>query len=138
MSENKFVERLNALFDADPRNDSGIADALGVSKQTISYWRKGERSPKKSVITRIADAFNVSPAWLLGWDDLPTAASATSGQTAQTEKGIARLDDADRLEALHQNPRLGLLFDRARRMSSADVEFMLQLQDRIMKERDND
>ena len=39
------VDRLNALFDADPKNDTAIADALGVSKQT-SALRRRARSPK--------------------------------------------------------------------------------------------
>lgn len=47
------------------------------------------------------------------------------------------LDD-ERLEALHENPRLGLLFDRQRNMSPEDVEFMIQMADRILKERDHD
>lgn len=61
-------ERLNELFDADPRNDTAIAKVLGVSKQTISMWRHGERSPKKSMLVRIADEFNVSIEWLMGFD----------------------------------------------------------------------
>jgi transcriptional regulator with XRE-family HTH domain len=47
-------------------------------------------------------------------------------------------EDQQRLEALHQDPRLGLLFDRTRKMSHDDVEFMLQFADRILKERDGD
>ena len=47
-------------------------------------------------------------------------------------------EDQQRLEALHQNPSLGLLFDRTRKMSHDDVEFMLQFADRILKERDGD
>lgn len=61
-------ERLNQLFDADPRNDTGIGIALGVSKQTISAWRNGSRSPKKSMIVKIAAYYNVSEEWLMGWD----------------------------------------------------------------------
>lgn len=61
-------ERLNELFDMDPRTDSGIADALGVSKQTISAWRNGTRSPKQSVITMIAKQYGTTEAWLMGWD----------------------------------------------------------------------
>lgn len=45
--------------------------------------------------------------------------------------------DQQRLEALHQNPQLGLLFDRTRKMTGADVDFMLQMADRILKERDD-
>lgn len=61
-------ERLNQLFDADPRNDTGIGDLLGVSKQTISAWRNGSRSPKKSMITKIAKIYSVTEEWLMGWD----------------------------------------------------------------------
>ena len=61
-------ERLNELFDSDPRNDTAIADALGVSKQTISMWRHGTRSPKKSVLIDISKQFNVSIEWLMGFD----------------------------------------------------------------------
>jgi hypothetical protein len=59
------------------------------------------------------------------------------GWNENTEANEER-EDQDRLEALHQNPRLGLLFDRSRKMSHADVEFMLQMADRILKERDGD
>ena len=61
-------ERLNELFDADPRNDTAIAKALGVSKQTISMWRHGTRSPKKSVLINISREYNVSIEWLMGFD----------------------------------------------------------------------
>ena len=44
--------------------------------------------------------------------------------------------DMDRLEDLHQNPRLGMLFDRTRKMSGADIDFMIQMADRILGERD--
>ena len=61
-------DRLNELFDADPRNDTAIANDLGVSKQSISMWRKGIRSPKKSVLIRIAEKYRVSLEWLMGFD----------------------------------------------------------------------
>lgn len=61
-------ERLNELFDSDPRNDTAIAAALGVSKQTISMWRHGTRSPKKSVLIAICKEYNVSIEWLMGFD----------------------------------------------------------------------
>lgn len=62
------TERLNQLFDSDPRNDSALAKAIGVSKQTISMWRHGTRSPKKSVMIRISEIFGVSIEWLMGFD----------------------------------------------------------------------
>ena len=61
-------ERLIELFDADPRSDSAIAEALGVSKQTISAWKKGIRSPKKPMLLHICEVYNVSIEWLMGFD----------------------------------------------------------------------
>ena len=58
--------------------------------------------------------------------------------TLTTEHGLQDYEDQIRLEALHQNPRLGLLFDHSRKMSSDDVDFMLQIAERILKERDPD
>lgn len=67
--EEKFLSRLNRLFDRDPRTDTAISDALGVSKQTVSYWRSGRRSPKRSMIYKIAEMYSVSPIWLMGFDE---------------------------------------------------------------------
>lgn len=61
-------ERLNELFDSDPRSMTSIADELGVSKQAVSAWRTGIRSPKKSVLEKIAEIYNVSIEWLMGYD----------------------------------------------------------------------
>ena len=61
-------ERLNALFDSDPRNDTAIAAALGVSKQTVSAWRSGDRSPAKKMVMKISEMYQVSLEWLMGFD----------------------------------------------------------------------
>ena len=61
-------ERLNELFDADSRNDSSIAAELGVSKQTVSAWRSGFRSPKKPMLIKISEMYHVSIEWLMGYD----------------------------------------------------------------------
>ena len=61
-------DRLNELFDEDPRSDTAIANELHVSKQALSAWRKGIRSPKKSVLVQIAEKYKVSIEWLMGFD----------------------------------------------------------------------
>ena len=52
--------------------------------------------------------------------------------------GLIQKEDWVVLESLHQNPKLRMLFDRSRKMSHEDVEFMLQLAERIQKERDEE
>lgn len=61
-------ERLAELFESDPRRDSAIGKSLGVSKQTVSAWRCGTRSPKKPTLIKIAEEYNVSIEWLMGFD----------------------------------------------------------------------
>lgn len=74
-----FTTRFNELLTRTPENDTAVAEALGVSKQTISAWKKGERFPKRPAIRVIADYFNVSVPWLEGitddetWPDLSDA-----------------------------------------------------------------
>lgn len=98
-----------------------LAEMLGQSQSSITMYETGRREPELDVLEAMADIFNV-----------PMSAFMPSSEKDLTYQ------DLDRLEAMHQNPRLGLLFDRAREMSHKDVEMMIQLQDRILGERDND
>lgn len=91
-----------------------LGNAIGVQRSAINKYEKGMITDlKRSTIHALAQALQVSPLYLLDDDN----------------------GDEERLEALHRNPQLGLLFDRSRKMSSEDVEFMLQMADRILKER---
>lgn len=94
----------------------------GVGKATVQRWETGAiRNMRRDKLALLANILHLSPVDLIN---------------DETEK-VENID-MDRLEAMHQNPRLGLLFDRQRTMSEADIEFMLQFADRIVKERDND
>ena len=95
-----------------------LGNAIGVQRSAINKYEKDKINLKASTLAAIAKALGVSPVSLLSDDEVD--------------------EDQQRLEALHQNPRLGLLFDRSRKMTHEDVEFMLQMADRILKERDND
>lgn len=103
-----------------------LARELGVQRSAINKYEKGiVVNLKRSTIVSLCRVFGVSSSYFLDDDQLP-------------EEIVPDDTDQDRLEALHQDPRLGLLFDRTRKMSKADVEFMLQMADRILKERDPD
>jgi transcriptional regulator with XRE-family HTH domain len=94
-----------------------LGNAIGVQRSAINKYEKGIITDlKRSTLQALANALGVSPLYLLEEDED---------------------EDRDRLEALHQNPRLGMLFDRSRKMSNDDIDFMLQMADRILKERDD-
>ena len=63
-----FNERFSELCAGNTLTDVEMSRALKVSKQTISAWKKGTRSPKEPTITMIAQHFHVSVKWLLGFD----------------------------------------------------------------------
>ena len=131
------MERLNELFDADPRNDSSIADALGVSKQTISAWRKGIRSPKASKVAEIARAYGVPEEWIYGWDmDRPQFVAVTAQMpTRQDVMGMLDSVEGEALEKdrerKHQNELKLLRIFRS--ITAEGQEYLLQQADIAMR-----
>lgn len=105
---------------------------VGVQKAAINKYEKGNvDNLKRSTIAGLANAFGVNPVWLMDdTKDWPPIYAMDRLSSPENDKQL--------LEALHQDPRLGLLFDRTRKMSKEDVDFMLQMAARIIKERDGD
>ena len=115
-----FVKNLRYFMEAKEITQADICRELDVSSATVSDWCTGKKYPRVDAMQRLADLLGVRFS------------------TLTTESGMQDYEDQQRLEALHQNPRLGMLFDRSRKMSSEDVDFMLQMADRILKERDGE
>lgn len=68
MKTSTFLERFTTLLDESLLTDTEIAKGLNVSKQTVSSWKSGRRSPKQPTIIIIAQYFHVSIEWLMGYD----------------------------------------------------------------------
>lgn len=101
-----------------------VGDAVGVGKSTVRRWENGMiKNMGRDKIAALARVLQMSPVEFVPGD--------------APEEPIG-YEDRERLEALHQNPRLGLLFDRTRKMSSADVEAMLAVAASILKEKDGE
>lgn len=63
-----FQSRFNELLASYKGSDTDVANLLGVTKQAVSNWRNGSRSPRKDSIIDIAKKFHVSIEWLMGFD----------------------------------------------------------------------
>lgn len=63
-----FPERFGILVDEYPGSTSDLSKALDISKQTISAWRSGSRSPKGPTVETLARFFDVSVPWIMGLD----------------------------------------------------------------------
>lgn len=115
-----FVSNLKYFMEARGITQRDICRALGVSSATASDWCTGKKYPRIDSMQRLAELLGVRYSMLT------------------TEAGRQDYINEQRLEALHQDPRLGLLFDRTRKMSSADVDTMLAVSASILKERDGE
>jgi len=114
-----FVKNLRYLMEAKGITQADICRELEVSSATASDWCNGKKFPRIDALQKLADLLGVLVS------------------TLTSENGLQDYADQERLEALHRDPRLGLLFDRTRKMSSADVETMLAVAASILKERDD-
>ena len=59
----RLSELLNGSMSA-----TQLAEIIGMSKQTISAYTTGVRSPKRPAINAMATALGVNPLWLMGYD----------------------------------------------------------------------
>lgn len=77
-----------------------LANKTGINKTTISYYMNGKTVPRSSKLYLIAQALNVSEAWLLGYD-VPMARSQESKRNDQLAKLIVKMrTDADFFETV--------------------------------------
>ena len=60
--------RLRELMTRLNIKQTDIANASGLEKSVISMYVNGHRLPRQDKIAQIADAFNIDPAWLMGYD----------------------------------------------------------------------
>ena len=112
-----FVSNLLFLMEEKGITQADICRELNVSSATVSDWCSGKKYPRVETVQRLAALLGVRVSMLT------------------TDDGLNDYEDQQRLEALHQDPRLGMLFDHARKMSKEDVDFMIQMADRILKDR---
>lgn len=103
-----------------------VGNAVGVGKSTVRKWEKGMiKNMKRDKIAALAQLLQMDPVEFVMPPEKP-----------QLNLRMFAGEDQQRLEALHQDPRLGMLFDHTRKMSKEDVDFMLQMAERILKDRD--
>lgn len=66
-----FYDRYIALCVTSNEKPYSVAKKLGLSNSNVAQWKKGS-TPRKEVLQRIAEYFNVSIAYLMGLEELPS------------------------------------------------------------------
>ena len=61
-------ERIKQLLDIYEMSQTELCQRTGLNKSAVSNYLKGERLPRQDQLSKIADAFDVSAAWMMGYD----------------------------------------------------------------------
>lgn len=64
-------DRLNAALTIKNMTPAELSAKTGIQKSSISRYLKGENIPRSKAIEKMAEALDVTPAWLLGNGDMP-------------------------------------------------------------------
>lgn len=137
MGDIDFGKLFNKLCEQSGKSNAEIARGLDIDKATVGRWRTGERSPKLSSLSTIADYFNV---------DIKIF-SRSKTQT-ENESAFQYGNDTANREYLADKPELleiyneittrddiALLFDKTKDLEPKDVESVLMFVQTIRNQR---
>lgn len=127
----EFGKAMRAIREERQMTLEEMAAFLDTTKQALSRYERCERTPKITVAAKFAEKLGVALEDLIGYEP-----QLEDPQAVYDREGRLSSEDIDVLEALHQDPRLRMLFDRSRKMSDSDKEKMLQIADVILGELD--
>lgn len=106
-----FCDRLKTAMSLRNMKAADLATATGLSKPRISQYVNGIYEAKQTALYLLAQALNVSEAWLMGYD-VPMDRNAPIKETAptpMTEAEAALLELFKRVPADKQNLVLGMI-----------------------------
>ena len=95
-----------------------FAKLVGVTQATVTSWERNVNEPNFDMCSRIAGALGVPVSVVYPIGDADDAT-------------VRKISDS-----LHQNPKLGLLFDRVQLLKPSDLDTVLSVVNAIVKERD--
>ena len=114
-----FGENLRALRKSRGYSQDRFARLIGSNQMTLSSWELGTRTPQISTIRHIADVFNV-----------PLSSLLPLGDTGNDDDFVREVADA-----LQRDPKVRMLFDKTRYMTSSDLDAVLGVVNAITQER---
>lgn len=115
-----FVKNLRYLMDARGITQADICRELNVSSATASDWCSGKKYPRVDAMQHLADLLGVMFS------------------TLTTESGIQDYEDLQIIEALHNNPKLRILFSIQKDLRPQSLDAVTAIVKEIAKERGDD
>ena len=102
--------RLQELMDIKNINQVDLCQRTGIPNSSMSMYLSGERSPRQNRLSQIAEKFNISEAWLMGYDVPMERTDSLSDETLsqKDKRDILDIISSTKAELLSQE---GLMFD---------------------------
>lgn len=86
-----FSERISELMKNNRLSQKELAAKAGVTESAISYYVKGERTPRSDVLTRLAKALGTTTDYLLG-NTPEVALNSTDKDLQYLQRNLGKLN----------------------------------------------
>lgn len=118
-NEEKMASRIHQKRTELGMTMEELGKKVGVQRSAVNKWEHGMVSNmKRATISKLSDALNVSPSWLMGWDDIEWDQSTQEIE----DHGYYEDDDAKAYaDFLFKNPEYKVLFDASKKVKAEDL-----------------
>lgn len=113
-----------------------VADQLGIKEATVQRYESGEiKNIKHEVISKLAEIFNCSPSYLMGWENDNTKSKISIRAERDIQKSLSKTLD------MLENSQDALMFDgepiddETRDLLKSSLENSMRLAKKIAKEK---
>lgn len=90
-----FAKRLKVLREERKLSQTELANALGISRGSLSFYENAERTADIEMLNKVSEYFGVTLDYLVGKSDNRTRERAIIGDvTGLSDKSIAFLNEA--------------------------------------------
>lgn len=112
-----------------------LAKQLNTTRQTIyKYENNMITNIPSDKIEKMAILFNVTPSYLMGWEDEDESPLGNYDENIKYLKESDQEELIELYEDILANDRLSILFDKAKQLSPEDLEQVLKIIDTFNKE----
>lgn len=127
-------DRLKKALEIREMRQADLVEATGISKSSISTYLSGKFIPKQNNIQKLAQALNVSEAWLMGCD-VPMDKQDEVEQALKASFPDIANDVWELRDTLRHRPEMKVLFDTTKNASKEDIEKAVRIIEALKDEK---
>lgn len=114
--DNNIKERFSKLCEMKGVKKTAVAKELGFSRSSYSKWNTSK--PTAETVTKLAEYFGVSEKFILTGED-------------DHENYYLNDEVAAIAQTVYERPEMKMLFDASRDVSKEDIEFVIQMVEKM-------